>query len=478
MTERIDADIVVIGAGAAGLSIAAGASQMGASVVLFEKGVMGGDCLNVGCVPSKALLAAGHAAHGVRQATRYGVDASVGAIDWRRVSAHVQGAIATIAPLDSVERYQGFGVRVIQGEAKFTGPREISGGGISVTAKYIVLATGSRPAVPPIPGLSEMSYLTNETIFDLPACPEHLIVLGGGPIGCELAQAHARLGAKVTIIEAQTLLGNDDPEAAEIVRRTLVSEGIEVLEGHKATGVTSGSDGEVAVTVESTDGTATVTGSHLLVAVGRKVSFSGLNLEAGNVELGEHGALRLDAQLRSTTNSRVFAVGDAAGGLQFTHVAGSHASTLIKKLLFKLPARAITPDQIPRVTYTDPELAQIGPTEAMLRDRNTTFEILRWALAENDRAIAEADQEGFVKLLIAPNGRILGATLVGTGVGETVSLLVLAISKKMKVGDIAPLIVPYPTRTEIIKRAAGSWYVPKLFSERTKCIVRFLMRFS
>lgn len=482
MTERIDADICVIGAGAAGLSVAAGASQMGASVVLFEKGAMGGDCLNVGCVPSKALLAAGHAAHGVRKAARYGVDASVGSIDWSRVSAHVKGAIATIAPLDSVERYGGFGVRVIQAEAKFTGPREITGGGVVVSAKYIVLATGSRPAVPPISGLSEMSYLTNETIFDLPACPEHLIVLGGGPVGCELAQAHARLGAKVTIIEAQALLGNDDPEAAEIVRRTLIAEGIEVLEGHKATGVmtafTAASTGEVTVTVEGAEGAKTVTGSHLLVAVGRQVSFTGLNLEAGNVEVGERGALRLDTQLRSTTNSRVFAVGDAAGGLQFTHVAGSHASTLIKKILFKLPARAITPDQIPRVTYTDPELAQIGPTETMLRDRNTPFEILRWALAENDRAISEADQEGFVKLLIAPNGRILGATLVGTGVGETVSLLVLAISKKMKVGDIAPLIVPYPTRTEIVKRAAGSWYVAKLFSERTKSIVRFLMRFS
>ena len=478
MTERIEADIVVIGAGAAGLSVAAGASQMGASVVLFEKGVMGGDCLNVGCVPSKALLAAGHAAESVRQAARYGVDASIDAVDWSRVSDHVKGAIATIAPLDSVERYEGLGVRVIQAEARFTGPREITGGGVTVTAKYIVLATGSRPAVPPIPGLSDAPYLTNESVFDLPACPQHLIVLGGGPIGCELAQAHARLGAKVTLIEAQTLLGNDDPEAAKIVRRALISEGIDLREGTKATAVAGSEEHKIAVTVEGPDGMDTVSGSHLLVAVGRTVSFDGLDLDAGNVGVGERGALRLDAQLRSNTNSRVFAVGDAAGGMQFTHVAGSHASTLIKKLLFKLPARAITADQVPRVTYTDPELAQIGPTETVLRDKRVRFEVLRWALAENDRATAEADREGFVKLLIAPNGRILSATLVGTGVGETLSVLILAISRKMKVGDIAPLVVPYPTRAEIVKRAAGSWYVPKLFSARTKCIVRFLMRFS
>ena len=478
MTERIEADIVVIGAGAAGLSVAAGASQMGANVVLFEKGVMGGDCLNVGCVPSKALLAAGHAAHSVRRSGRYGVDASVDAVDWGRVSAHVKGAIAAIAPLDSVERYEGLGVRVIQAEARFTGPREITGGGVAVTAKYIVLATGSRPAVPPIPGLSDVPHLTNETIFDLPACPQHLIVLGGGPIGCELAQAHARLGAKVTLIEAQTLLGNDDPEAAEIIRRALISEGITLHEGTKATAVAAPQDHQIAVTVEGPEGISTVSGSHLLVAVGRSVSFDGLDLEAGNVGVGERGALRLDAGLRSNTNSRVFAVGDAAGGMQFTHVAGSHASTLIKKLLFKLPARAITADHVPRVTYTDPELAQIGPTETVLWYKRVRFEVLRWALAENDRATAEADREGFVKLLIAPNGRILSATLVGTGVGETLSVLILAISRKMKVGDIAPLVVPYPTSAEIVKRAAGSWYVPKLFSARTKCIVRFLMRFS
>lgn len=478
MTERIEADIAVIGAGAAGLSVAAGASQMGARVVLFEKGVMGGDCLNVGCVPSKALLAAGHAAQNARRAARYGVDASVGAIDWHRVSAHVKDAIATIAPLDSVERYEGLGVTVIQAEARFTGPREISGGGVAVAAKYIVLATGSRPAVPPIPGLSDVPYLTNEGIFDLPSCPEHLIVLGGGPIGCELAQAHLRLGAKVTVIEAQSLLGNDDPEAAELVRRTLISEGAELREGSKAIAVAAAQTGGITVTVEGPDGPGTVSGSHLLVAVGRKVSFDGLDLEAGHVGVGDRGALRLDAGLRSNTNSRVFAVGDAAGGMQFTHVAGSHASTLIKRLLFKLPARAIAPDQIPRVTYTDPELAQIGPTETVLREKRVRFEVLRWGLADNDRATAEADRDGFVKLLIAPNGRILGATLVGTGVGETLSVLILAISKKMKVGDIAPLVVPYPTRAEIVKRAAGSWYVPKLFSDRTKCIVRFLMRFS
>ena len=474
MTETIKADICVIGAGSGGLSVAAGASQMGASVVLFEKGEMGGDCLNVGCVPSKALLAAGHAAHGVSAAGRFGIDATLGPVDWSRVSAHVKGVIAEIAPVDSVERYTGLGVRVIQAEARFTGPRTVEGGGTTVEAKFVVIATGSTPAVPPIAGLDSIDYLTNETIFDLPDRPRRLLVLGGGPIGCELAQAHARLGCEVVLVEAKALLGNDDPEAADVVRLALRRDGVELHEETSAVHAGLSAEG-IALTVRSAAGESVLIGSHLLVAVGRRVGFEGLDLGSAGIETDERGRLKLDKRLR-TSNRRVFAVGDAAGGAQFTHLAGFHAGIVIRNALFRLPAKS---DPIlPRVTYTAPELASVGADETALRDADTRFEVLRWPFAENDRAMAERDVAGFTKLYVSPKGRILGAVVVGAGAGEIVSLYTLAIAQKLKVSDLAGLVVPYPTRGEVAKRAAGSWYAPKLFSARVRRIVRFLMRFA
>ncbi len=474
MSETIQVDICVIGAGSGGLSVAAGASQMGASVVLFEKGAMGGDCLNVGCVPSKALLAAGHAAHAGPDAARYGVDAALRGVDWARVRDHVHGVIEEIAPMDSVERYTGFGVRVIQAEARFTGPRTVEGGGVRVESKFVVIATGSTPAVPPIPGLDGVPYLTNETVFDLVERPRRLLVLGGGPIGCELAQAHARLGCEVVLVEAKSLLGNEDAEAADVVRLALRRDGVELHEGAAAVHAGPAGDG-VDLVVNGEAGESVLQGSHLLVAVGRRVGFEGLDLGRAGIETDERGRLKLDRRLR-TTNRRVFAVGDAAGGAQFTHLAGFHAGIVIRNALFRLPARS--DPVLPRVTYTAPELASVGADEAMLRDKGEAFEVLRWPFSENDRAIAERDVEGFTKLYVSPKGRILGAVVVGTGAGEIVSLYTLAIAKKLKVSDIAGLVVPYPTRAEVVKRAAGSWYVPKLFSARTRRIVRFLMRFA
>lgn len=475
MSETIQADICVIGAGAGGLSVAAGASQMGASVVLFEKGAMGGDCLNVGCVPSKALLAAGHAAHSAPHAARYGIDADVKAVDWARVRDHVQGVIAEIAPMDSVERYTGFGVRVVQAEARFAGPRTVEGGGLRVEAKFVVIATGSTPAVPPIPGLDGVPFLTNETVFELEERPRRLLILGGGPIGCELAQAHARLGCEVVLVEAKSLLGNEDAEAAEVVRLSLRRDGVEIHEGVAA--VHAGPSGEAGVELllSGEAGETVLKGSHLLVAVGRRVGFEGLDLGRAGIETDERGRLKLDRRLR-TTNRRVFAVGDAAGGAQFTHLAGFHAGIVIRNALFRLPAKS--DPVLPRVTYTAPELASVGADEAALRERGEAFEVLRWPFAENDRSIAERDVAGFTKLYVSPKGRILGAVVVGTGAGEIVSLYTLAIAKKLKVADIAGLVVPYPTRAEVAKRAAGSWYVPKLFSARTRRIVRILMRFA
>jgi len=476
MTEAIDVDLCVIGAGAGGLSVAAGASQMGASVALFERGVMGGDCLNVGCIPSKALLAAAHAAHAARVAGRFGLDMTVAPVDWHRVRDHVRGVVAAIAPVDSVERYEGFGVRVIQDHARFTGPREVEGGGVTVRARFVVIATGSGPSVPPIPGLAETPYLTNESIFDLDARPAHLLVLGGGAIGCELAQAHARLGCRVTLVEAARLLGAEDPEAADAVRLALARDGVQILEGTAARAVARTDDGGVSLTLDGAAGPADVTGSHLLVSTGRRVAFEEMDLARAGIAIDDRGRLVLDSRLR-TSNRRVFAVGDAAGGPQFTHLAGVHAGVVIRNVLFRLPAKAPRAD-VPRVTYTAPELAQVGPTEAELTTAGTRFGVLRWSYAENDRAQAERAIDGFAKLLVAPNGRVLGATVVGEAAGELVPVLGLAVDRRLKVSALAGLVVPYPTRAEVIKRAASSWYVPTLFGDRTKAVVRFLMRFA
>lgn len=476
MTEAIAVDLCVIGAGAGGLSVAAGASQMGATVALFERGAMGGDCLNVGCVPSKALLAAAHAAHAVRSAGRFGLDATVADADWLRVRQHIRGVVAAIAPLDSVERYEGFGVRVIRAHARFVGPREVEGGGVRVRARFVVIATGSVPSVPPIAGLAEVPYLTNESIFELDRRPEHLLVLGGGAIGCEMAQAHARLGCRVTLLEAAALLGADDPEAADVVRTALRRDGVTLHEGVSVTGAAAGADGGVTLTVRTGAAVETVTGSHLLVAVGRRSSFEGMDLDRAGIAVGDRGRLQLDARLR-TSNRRVFAVGDAVGGPQFTHVAGAHAGVVIRNALFRLPAKA-DHAAVPRVTYTAPELAQVGPTEAELRAAGTRFGVLRWAFADNDRAQAERSVDGFVKLLVAPGGRILGATVVGDAAGEQIAIWGLALARKLKVGAMAGLTIAYPTRAEVGKRAAASWYVPKLFGDRTRGLVRFLLRFA
>lgn len=474
MVEVIDADICVVGGGSGGLSVAAGASQMGARVVLIEAGKMGGDCLNYGCVPSKSLIAAGHHAEAVRRGGAFGIRAGEPEVDPVAVRDHVRGVIAAIAPTDSVERFEGLGVRVIKAHATFTGPDEIAAGDHRIRAKRFVVATGSRAAVPPIPGLDGVSYMTNETIFDLDARPEHLIVIGGGPIGCELAQAHRRLGAAVTILEAFDILPRDDPEAADVVRRRLLAEGISIHEQAKVSSVTGGG-GAVRVTIENGDSRREITGSHLLLATGRRSNIESLDLETAGIATAK-GHIEVDVRLR-TSNRRVYAIGDVAGGPQFTHVAGYHAGIVIKNALFRLPAK-VDYAALPWVTFTDPELAQVGLTEAQARERHGKVGVLRWAFHENDRAQAERRTEGFVKAIVAGRGRIVGATVVGAHAGELVQPWVLAIARGMKARHIAEIIAPYPTLGEASKRAAGSYFTPALFSPRTRRIVRFLLKFA
>ena len=474
MVKAIRADICVIGAGSAGLSVAAGASQMGASTVLIEKGKMGGDCLNYGCVPSKSLLAAAHAAHTVRTAGMFGVNGHEPTVDFAKVHAHVHGVIDAIAPMDSVERFESLGVTVIPASARFTGPDTVVAGDTEITARRIVIATGSRTVLPPIPGLDTVPYLTNETIFDKRVQPSHLIVIGGGPIGIEMAQAHRRLGSRVTVLERETILPREDPELAEVVRRALVLEGVDLLEGVEVTRVEKAGNG-IAVTLGGGDGDTSLEGSDLLVATGRRANVDGLDLAAAGI--AHNGArIRVDSRLR-TTNRRVFAIGDAAGGPQFTHLAGYHAGIVIRNALFRLPAKART-DALPRVTYTDPELAQVGLDEAEARARHGEIRILRWSFHENDRAQAERRPEGLTKIITTRKGRIVGAGIAGPHAGELIHTWVLAIAQRLKIGAVANMIAPYPTLGEAGKRAAGSFYVPALFSERTRQIVRFLARFG
>ncbi len=473
LDSTIDCDLCVIGAGSGGLSLAAGAAQMGARVVLIEKHKMGGDCLNYGCVPSKALIAAAQAAHGQRRAAAFGVAAREPEIDFAKVHAHVHGVIAAIAPHDSVERFTGLGVKVVLDTARFTGPDEVAAGAARIRARWFVIATGSRPSAPPIPGLAETPHLTNETVFDLKVRPDHLIVAGGGPIGCELAQAFRRLGSRVTVVEMAGLLGKDDPELVEIVRRQLATDGVVLRESAKMAAAQA-SGGGVAVTIERGGASETISGSHLLIAAGRQPNVEDLDLGKAGVEFTKKG-VTVDRRLR-TSNARVFAIGDAAGGLMFTHLSNYHAQIVIRQALFRLFWTSADAAAVPWVTYTDPELAQVGLTEAEARKARGDIRVLRSPLIENDRAQTERATDGLIKVVTARNGRVLGASIVGRHAGDLVYPWIGAVQRKQKIGALANIIAPYPTFSEITKRAAGSFYTPALFSERTKKIVRFLLR--
>lgn len=466
-----DYDLIVIGAGSAGLSIAAGAAQLGRSVALIERAAMGGECLNTGCVPSKALLAAAHAARAVRGAGRFGIGVSDPVIHWDQVRAHVHSVITTIAPMDSEARFRALGVTVIRGEARFVDPGAIQVGGRRLTARRFVVAAGSQAAVPPIPGLRDVPYWTNDTLFDLSEKPDHLLILGGGPIGLEMADAFAGLGCRVTVIEAGRIAGKDDPELATGLRRAMAQAGVVFRENVTVESVAPG------ISLTLADGSV-IAGSHLLVAAGRRPELAALNLSAGNIQAGPAG-IATDPGLRSLTNRRVFAAGDIAdpaaiGPRAFTHVAGYHAALIIRRMLFRLPAR-VDYTALPRVTYTDPELAQVGMTEAEATAAGLKIHVLRWPMVENDRASTERDNAGLVKL-IASGNRIVGAGILAPHAGEMISQWTLAIAQRTRLSKLAGLIVPYPTRSEATKRAVASNFTAALFSDRTKTLVRLLSR--
>ncbi|MEO0671951.1 MAG: FAD-dependent oxidoreductase [Pseudomonadota bacterium] len=469
--DEITTDICVIGAGSGGLSVAAAAAAFGVGVVLIEKHKMGGDCLNYGCVPSKALLAAGKRAKIMRSSEDFGIAAVEPQIDFAKVNAHVKSVIAAIEPNDSVERFTGLGVHVIQAAGRFIDKSTVQAGEKTIKARRFVIATGSGPMVPPIPGLAETPYFTNETVFDNTSRPDHLIIIGGGPIGMEMAQAHRRLGSEVTVLEGQRAMGKDDPELARFVLDAVREEGVTIREGAMVQSV-SGSDGAIDVTIKTEAGEETVHGTHLLVAVGRKPNIDSLGLENAGIKFDKRG-IDVNKSL-VTSNKKVFAIGDCIGGLQFTHVANYHAGLVIRQALFKLPVKT-NDGIIPWVTYTDPELAHVGLTEAQARETHgEKISVLRWPYHENDRAQAERTTGGFVKVVTTKKGQILGASIVGHNAGEVIQMWSLAISQKLKIKAMTDWISPYPTLTEVNKRAAYRFYANAASSPVVRKVVNFM----
>jgi pyruvate/2-oxoglutarate dehydrogenase complex dihydrolipoamide dehydrogenase (E3) component len=475
MAETLKPDICVIGGGSGGLSVAAAAVAFGVSTVLIEKHKMGGDCLNTGCVPSKAMLAAAKRAQAARSARPFGVTASP-AVDFLRVHDHVHAVIDAIAPIDSAERFTGLGVQVIKGEAKFKNRRTVVvGDEFEIRARRFIIATGSTPAVPPIPGLEAGSYLTNESVFELTEQPRRLIIIGAGPIGLEMAQAFRRLGSEVIVLEAAAPLAKDDPECAAVVLDQLEREGIIVRAGVKVSQVAFGS-GSVAVTVEDAGAEETIEGSHLLVATGRRPTVEGLDLEAAGIRYDRSGIV-VNKKLK-TANGRVYAIGDAAAGqLQFTHAANYHAGLVIRNALFRMPVR-VNNAAIPWVTYTEPELAQTGLTEAQARQRGIKIRILRRPFHDNDRAQAERETHGHIKVITNRKGNILGATIVGAQAGELITVWTLAIAQGLKIRALTGIVVPYPTLSEISKRAAIDFFTPSLMSPWLRRTIAWLRIFG
>jgi pyruvate/2-oxoglutarate dehydrogenase complex dihydrolipoamide dehydrogenase (E3) component len=470
VADTLTPDLCVIGAGSGGLSVAAAAAAFGVPVVLVERGRMGGDCLNTGCVPSKALLAAAKHAHDARRVSPFGLTLPRAEVDFAKVNAHVHGVIAAIAPNDSTERFTGLGVQVIAANARFKDSTTVVAGNIEIKARRFVIATGSSAAVPPIEGLDTTPYFTNETIFELKQCPEHLVIIGAGPIGLELAQAHHRLGAKVTVLEAATPLAKDDPECAAIVLDALAHEGIRIRSGVKVTRVAREGD-QVTVML---DGGESVTGSHLLLATGRRPNIDDLDLKAAGIGYGR-GGITVDKGLK-TSNKRVYAIGDVAGG-GFTHTANYHAGIVIRNALFRLPAK-VNDDSVPWVTFTDPELAHVGLNEAQARERHKQIRVLRWPYHENDRAQAERATHGHIKVITKKNGLILGCTIVGAHAGELITTWTLALSQGLNIRAMTGIVVPYPTLSEIGKRAAITYFSTSLTSPRVRRLIGFLRRFG
>ncbi|PHK96940.1 dihydrolipoamide dehydrogenase [Pseudoroseomonas rhizosphaerae] len=456
-----DHDVAIIGAGAAGLSVAAIAASLGRSVVLFERDRMGGACLNTGCVPTQALLAAARRAAALRGGARLGVEARDVAVDWPAVRAHVRQAIAQAAPQFSEERLRAQGVTVVRASAHFVAPDRIEAAGRTYGFRRAVIATGRAPLVPDLPGLVNLPWLTGETLLDLEEAPRHLLVLGGGATGAEMAQAHARLGCRVTLIELRpNILADEDAEMRLPVREALRRDGVEVLENTQVVDAERAGDG-VALRLDSG---ALVQGSHLFFAMGHAPRLAALDLAAAGIEATPRG-VAVGRDLRSPGNRRVWAAGAVAdpeglGPRGQAHAAALHARVVARGMLHRLPAR-LEHDALPRIVHTTPELAQLGMTEAEARAAGHAVRVARQPFSGNLRAIAEGETEGQVKLVLDGAGRLLGAGIVGHGAAEVAATLGLMMGRKLPLSALAEAVLPTATRAEAARQAALAFSTPQ-----------------
>jgi pyruvate/2-oxoglutarate dehydrogenase complex dihydrolipoamide dehydrogenase (E3) component len=477
VTESAHFDIAIIGAGAGGLVVAAVAANLGHKVVLFEKHKMGGDCLNYGCVPTKASIAASKAFHNVKASEKFGVFTHNEGIDFQKAQQHVQNVIDSIKPHDSQERFEGLGVTVVRGEAKFINSHTVSSGKNLYLASKFVIATGSRPFVPPIKGIDTVPYLTNETILELNKCPEHLIVIGGGPIGCEMAQNYRRMGAKVTIIEAtESIMVKEDPALVKILEEQLQKEGISIHTSARVEDIWQSDDG-IALNVNQGGVEGKITGSHVLVAAGRKANMESLDLEKAGVKCSKTNIIINKAM--QTSKKHIYAIGDVSGPYQFTHMAGYQASIVINRMLFANRFAKANYDAVPWCTYTDPEFAHVGMTAKEAKETYGSKHIrcINLPFGNTDRAKAEAKTTGAINVIFGKKGKILGATILGHMAGEIIQNWAILITHKMTAKDLLKVILPYPTFSEINKQVASEYYKGAFYSKKTAKISRFLFKY-
>ena len=472
--QEIRPDICVIGAGTGGLAAASAAAAFGVNVVLIEKAWMVGVSRNGGALPANALIAAARRAAALRNSARFGVKATRPSIDFAAVRARVQEAVAAAAPEASRERISGLSVRVIEGEGRFRDPETVAVDGFEVKARRFVIATGSSPAVPAIPGLAETPHLTGATVFDLTECPDHLIVIGAGSTGLELAQAFRRLGAKVTVLDRATPLADDDLECAGIVLDALARENV-TLRVRVQIAAVRRVLARVQVDIATASGTEMIDGSHVLVAAGHRPNVENLDLDAAGIRYATDG-IAVDPGLR-TSNKHVYAIGNVTAGPKLGHLAHHQAGLVVRHALFRMPVN-IDRHAVPRVTYTDPELAQVGLIEDKARARAGIIRVLRSPYRENDRARATGAVTGHVKIVTDRKGEILGATIVGAGAAENIVAWTLAIDQGLNIDAFAGVIVPYPTYAEVGKRAAMTYFTRGLTSPLVRRIIGWLRRFG
>ncbi|MBA2126288.1 dihydrolipoamide dehydrogenase [Hyphomicrobium methylovorum] len=470
--ETIDTDFCIIGAGAGGLTLALMLAAFGQRVVVVEKHKMGGESLNYGTIPSKALLAAAKRAHAMRTASPFGVRGVEPIVDHALVQQHIRQVVTRASLNAAPERFAGLGVRIITAPARFVDKSTVAAGDARISARRFVIATGSSQLVPPIPGLSDVAYLTSASIFTNTAPIPHLIVIGAGATGLEIAQAYARLGSHVTVLDSTQALAGEDPELSAVLLTRLAGEGIAIHEGVRILRI-SGERGNITVELEGQDGPFRISGSDIFLATGRKPNVANLGLEAAGIRTDARG-IQVDAGLR-TRNRRVYAIGDVTGGPQNAHVADEQANVIMRRALFRLPAKTLG-KSAPRVVFTDPELATVGLSETDAHARYGKVNVLRWPYHEIDRAQAERETDGHLKVITTKRGKILGAAIVGAGAGEIIQMWSLAISKGLNIRAMVEWTAPTPTFTEINKRAAFRYFATAPSSPFVRKIISWLSK--